>query len=339
MEESAVSLAEAEELVAAALVASNVARANALHVARALVAAEADGQTGHGMSRVESYAGQARSGKVDGHALPRLTRPRPGLLLVDAANGFAYPAIAEAVAALQPVARDLGIAGAAIRNSHHSGALGHHVETLAEAGLIGLMVSNTPKAMAAWGGRTPLFGTNPIAFAAPRPEGPPLVVDLSLSRVARGKIMAAKKIGATIPEGWALDSQGNPTTDADEALQGAMLPAGEAKGAALALMVEVLAGVVAGPHLSFEASSFFDADGPPPAVGQFVIAIDGLAAGPEYSLRIERLFTEIVGDPGARLPGERRLAARRRAQREGLRVADAVLTEIRTLAAGAAAAG
>jgi (2R)-3-sulfolactate dehydrogenase (NADP+) len=339
MKETVVSLADAEDLVVAALVASNVADANAAHVARALVAAEADGQSGHGLSRVESYAAQARTGKVDGHAAPRLTRPKPGLLVVDASNGFAFPAIAEAIAALPPAARELGIAGVAICNSHHSGVLGHHVEALAKAGLIGLMVSNTPKAMAPWGGRTPLFGTNPIAFAAPRPDGPPLVIDLSLSRAARGKIMAAKKTGASIPEGWALDSQGNPTTNADDALAGAMLPAGEAKGAALALMVEVLAGAVAGPHLSFEASSFFEADGPPPAVGQFVIAIDGLAAGQEYSSRIEHLFAEIAGDPGARLPGTRRIAARQRAQHEGLRVSEAVLTEIRALAAGAAAAG
>lgn len=338
MNETRVSLADAEELVIAALVASDVSRANARHVAHALVAAEAVGQSGHGLARVESYAAQARSGKVDGHAMPRLSRPRPGLLLVDALNGFAYPAIAEAISGLQPATRELGIAAAAICNSHHSGALGSHVEALAEAGLIGLMVSNTPKAMAPWGGRAPLFGTNPIAFAAPRQVGPPLVIDLSLSRAARGKIMAAKKTGAAIPEAWALDSQGNPTTDAEEALTGTMLPVGEAKGTALALMVEVLAGALAGPHLSFEASSFFEAEGPPSAIGQFVIAIDGLAARPDFSSRIDRLLTEIADDPGARLPGARRIAARQRAEREGLWVSDAVLKEIRALAAGGAAA-
>lgn len=339
MKTISVSLADAENLVVAALVASNVSRDNAMHVARALVAAEADGQSGHGLSRVESYAAQARSGKVDGTAVPRTERPKPGVVIVDALNGFAYPALADAIAALQPVTRELGIACAAVRNSHHSGALGRHVEMLAEAGLIGIMVSNTPKAMAPWGGRAPVFGTNPIAFAAPRPSGPALVIDLSLSRAARGKIMAATKSGGSIPAGWALDSQGNPTTDAAAALDGTMLPAGEAKGAALALMVEVLAGVVAGPHLSFEASSFFTADGLPPAVGQFMIAVDTLTAGPAYASRIERLLTEIVSDPGARLPGERRVAARERARLEGLSVPDVVLEEIKTIAAGAVPQG
>ncbi|MEO0822501.1 MAG: Ldh family oxidoreductase, partial [Pseudomonadota bacterium] len=220
---STLTLDAAHALVTDALVASRTAPWAARPVADALVGAEAEGQAGHGLSRVASYAAQARSGKVDGFAEPALARPRPGFVAVDAAHGFAYPALALARGALAEAARENGIACAAVRRSHHCGALGQQVEALAEAGLIALMVANTPKAMAPWGGRAALFGTNPIAFAAPRAGAPALVIDLSLSRVARGKVMAAAKTGAAIPEGWALDPEGRPTTDPAAALAGTML--------------------------------------------------------------------------------------------------------------------
>ena len=332
MESETLSLAEGEALIAAALVASDVSPENAGHVARALVAAEADGHKGHGFSRVAAYAAQARSGKVDGHAVPEVSRPKPAFALVDAKTGFAFPALSLAVGELTGVARQLGIAAAAVRNSHHCGVLGHPVEALAETGLIGLMVANTPKAMAPWGGSAPLLGTNPIAFAAPETGAPPLVIDLSLSVVARGRIMAASKVGTPIPEDWALDADGNPTTDAAAALTGAMLPAAGAKGSALALMVEILAGAIAGPHLSFQASSFFDAEGPSPSVGQFLIAIDPLSGGQGVSGRVSSLLGAVAAEEGARLPGLRRLEARASAARDGVTVPSVILGEIRALA-------
>lgn len=304
--------AEAEALVARAFTGAGATEANARSTARALVAAEIDGQTGHGFSRVAAYAAQLRSGKLDGAAVP-LLETRGARIDVDAQDGFAFPAIEAASAALAPLARDSGVAMAAIRRSHHCGQLGAHVERLAEAGLVALMVANTPKAMAPWGGHAPLFGTNPIAFAAPRLAAPPLVIDLSLSKVARGKVMAAAKSGAPIPEGWALDADGNPTTDPAAALRGTMLPAGEAKGAALALIVEVLAATLTGANRSDEASSFFDAEGPAPGVGQMILAFD-TAAVPGFGPRIEALLTALTDQPGTRLPGQRRLEGRRAAQ-------------------------
>jgi len=180
------------------------------------------------------------------------------------------------------------------------------------------MVANTPAAMAPWGGRRPLFGTNPIACAFPH-EPDPVVIDLSLSKVARGKILAARQHGEAIPEGWALDAEGWPATDPEIALKGTMIPAGDAKGAALALMVEALAAGATGACYAAEASSFLDAEGKPPGTGQMLIAIAPEAGGGS-AVHLATLFAAIPEDPGARLPGARRYASRRRAEAEGLAV-------------------
>jgi (2R)-3-sulfolactate dehydrogenase (NADP+) len=323
-------LAQAENLVADALTRCRTSRDNAVCVARALVAAEADGLKGHGLSRVPSYAAQARIGKVDGLAVPAVERPRPGAAMIDARNGFAYPALDAAVALLPEMARAAGIAGAAIRRSHHCGAAGHPVERLAEQGLVAVMFANTPAAIAPWGGSIPVFGTNPIAFACPLPGRPPVVVDLALSKVARGNILAAKQKGERIPPGWALDGAGQPTTDPDAALAGTMLPVGDAKGTALALMVELLAAGLTGANFAAEASSFLDAEGPPPGTGQLIVAFDPAAFGGSVA-RFGVLIASIESQPGARLPGTRRLAARRKAARDGLPVSDALWREIEAL--------
>jgi (2R)-3-sulfolactate dehydrogenase (NADP+) len=327
--------AEAETLVEAALMRCRTSRDNARVVARALVAAEADGLKGHGLSRVPTYAAQAKVGKVDGFAVPVVTAPRPGIVAVDAAHGFAYPAIEKALAALPDAARRSGLAAAAIRRSHHCGVAGHPVERLAENGLVALMFANTPGAIAPAGGSRPVFGTNPIAFAAPLPGRQPLVVDLSLSKVARGNILAAKQKGERIPEGWALDGEGHPTTDPDAALKGTMVPLGDAKGSVLALMVELLAAGLTGANFAAEASSFLDAEGPPPGTGQLIIAFDPAAfAGAGATSRFAVLAAMIEDQEGARLPGSRRLAARRKAAAEGLAVGDSLLAEIEAAASG-----
>src|SRR5215207_1518005 len=181
-------LAEAEDLAFRSLIRCRTCEDNARTVARALVAAEADGLKGHGLSRVETYAAQAKAGKVDGFASPSATLPRPALLAVDAAHGFAYPALDLALSDLPEIAEEQGLAAAAIRRSHHCGAAGHPVERLANAGFVAMLFANTPAAMAPWGGSAGVFGTNPIAFACPLPDRPPIVVDLSLSKVARGNM-------------------------------------------------------------------------------------------------------------------------------------------------------
>lgn len=291
-------------LIVEIFILHNVTREIAERVAEALIDAEIMGQSGHGLSRVSSYAAQARAGKVDGQAEPVILEQKGNMLRIDACNGFAYPAIDLCVEALIPLAKSSAIACAAISRSHHAGQLSQHVVKLTEAGLIGIMFANTPAAIAPWGGSNPIFGTNPIAFGAPRTGAPPVIIDLALSRIARGKIMAAKKAGERIEEGWALDAGGQPTIDADAALAGTMIPIGEAKGAALALMVEILAATLTGAHHGFEASSLFDDKGPPPGLGQFMIAIDpARVSGGRYHLGLDRLIAEILAQEGTRLPG------------------------------------
>lgn len=334
MSSASIGAAELEALIVKAMEANNTSGVVALSVARALAQAEIDGQKGHGLSRVPSYAAQAKSGKVDGRATPHNNQMRPGSLMVDAKNGFAFPAVNLAIALLPELATANGIAAAGITRSHHFGVAGRHVERLAEAGLVALAFGNTPKAMAPWGGRQPLFGTSPIAFAAPHRGHAPIVVDMALSQVARGKILTAAQKGEAIPEGWAVDENGQPTTNAAAALKGALQPVGGAKGAALALMVEVLAVALTGARFGFEASSFLEAEGPPPGVGQFLIVIDPAAFGGAdvFADRIAALAGMIEGDGDARLPGSRRVALRQKAEREGLAVDSKLLAEVRALA-------
>ncbi|MCX8279334.1 Ldh family oxidoreductase [Phyllobacterium sp. 0TCS1.6C] len=313
------SISEAEDMVVAILTRNKVAAGNARSTARALVAAEAAGQSGHGLRRVPAYAAQALAGKVDGFAIPVATKTAEAVLRIDAGFGFAYPALDMAVAELAPLAGRNGIALAAIHRSHHAGVMALTVERFAEQGLVALMVANAPAAMAPWGGRTAMFGTNPIAFAAPLAGADPVVIDLALSKAARGKIVAAKQKGVGIPPDWALDKDGHPTTDAAMALEGTMLPLGEAKGAALALMVEILAAGITGAQFAYEASSLLDDKGPPPALGQTIIVIDPQASGGGDMLPRLSMLAEMIGDdPGARLPGRRGAARRRQALAEGL---------------------
>jgi (2R)-3-sulfolactate dehydrogenase (NADP+) len=332
MSDRSLSLTDAVALVAGALERCRTNPGNAATVARALVAAEADGLKGHGLVRVPSYAAQAKAVKIDGFASPVATRPAPGILAIDAANGFAYPALELAIAALPDITRQQGVVVAPVRRSSHCGAAGHPVEKLARAGLVAMLFANTPAAIAPWGGSRGLYGTNPIAFGCPLPEGPPIVIDLSLSNVARGQILAAKQRGETIPEGWAFDSAGRSITDPDEALKGTMAPVGGAKGATLALMVELLAAGMTGANYATETSSFFDDKGPPPGTGQLLIAFDPvLVGGPAAISRFGALAAMIESDSNARLPGRRRLANRAVAEKDGIVVAANLLAEIEAL--------
>jgi (2R)-3-sulfolactate dehydrogenase (NADP+) len=324
------SLDDARAQVAAALVraGANVTMAEA--TARALVLAEAQGLGSHGLSRVAQYATHLRNGRVDGGALARVARRKGGAILVDAHEGLAFPACELAVREAIAAARELGVAFVGVTNSHHCGVVVDHLRPVAEAGLVGLGLANSPAAMPAAGGKHPIFGTNPVAAVFPRRGGDALMIDLSLSEVARGKVMVAAKKGEPIPVGWALDAQGHPTTDAQAALAGSMLPIGAVsspKGAMLALVVELLVTALIGAQFGFEASSFFVDEGNRPRIGQAFIVIDpgALAGSSAYLDRVEVLVAEMLTDDGVRLPGARREALRRRAEAEGLEVPDTLL--------------
>ena len=321
------------DLVTRALVASGASRPNAVSTATALVAAQVDGQAGHGLSRVASYAAQLRTGKIDGYAAPVSTRTRAASVRIDARGGFAYPALDLAIDSLNSLTRETGVAVAGIFASHHIGQAGRTVERLADRGFVALVVSNTPRAMAFHGGVHPKLGTNPIAFAAPLPGRAPLVIDLALSLAARARILAAQKTGQPIPTEWAIDASGKPTSDATAALAGALLPAGGAKGSALALMLEILCGALAGGHFAWEASSFLDDRGPSPGVGQMLIAFDvGAFSGAGFAARMTDLMSEVALEPAVRLPGDRRLANRTRVLTHGLTLDAATYAQLTQLA-------
>ncbi|MBA4175743.1 MAG: sulfolactate dehydrogenase [Leptothrix sp. (in: Bacteria)] len=323
-------LLDVEARVAAALRAAGASGAMAEATAAALVLAEGQGLGSHGLSRVGQYATHLRNGRVNGAAVPRVLRRKGGALVVDAEEGLAFPACALAVQEAVAGAREHGIAVAGVVRSHHCGVVVDHLRAAAAAGFVGLGFANSPAAMPAAGGRHPVFGTNPVAAIFPRGAAEPLMIDLSLSEVARGKVMVAAKAGKPIPEGWALDAAGNPTTDAQAALAGSMLAIGAAtssKGAMLALVVELLVTALIGAHFGFEASSFFVDEGNRPGIGQAFIVIDpgALAGAAHYVERVDVLVAEMLQDNGVRLPGARRAALLRQAQADGLDVPDALL--------------
>lgn len=325
---------DVESLVAAALQRAGAGDAMARATARALVLAESQGLGSHGLSRVAQYAAHLRNGRVNGAAEPRVARAKGGAVLVDAQEGLAFPACDLAVREAVDRAREFGVSFAGVTNSHHCGVVVDHLRAAAAAGMVGLGFANSPAAMPAAGGRHPIFGTNPVAAVFPRLTGDALMIDLSLSEVARGKLMVAAKEGRPIPAGWALDRDGNPTTDPKAGMEGSMLPIGAVsspKGAMLALMVELLVTALIGANFGFEASSFFVDEGNRPRIGQAFIVVDpGALAGREaYLERVEVLVAEMLKDDGVRLPGARREALRRKAQSDGLAVADAMLASLR----------
>ena len=316
--------------VAAELMAAGANTAMAHSAARALTLAEAQGLGSHGLSRVAQYATHLRNGRVVGSAQPSVVRRKGGALLVDAGEGLAFAACELAVAEAVAAAREQGVALAGVVHSHHCGIVVDHLRAAAAAGMVGLGFTNSPAAMPAAGGRHPVFGTNPVAAVFPRRDADPLMIDLSLSEVARGKVMVAARQGQPIPLGWALDAEGRPTTDACAALGGSMLPLGavtSSKGAMLALVVELLVTALIGGRFGFEASSFFVDEGNRPGLGQLFVVIDpgALAGADGYLDRVEVLVAEMLKDDEVRLPGARREALRRRAEAEGIEVADALL--------------
>ncbi|HEY2818788.1 MAG TPA: Ldh family oxidoreductase [Casimicrobiaceae bacterium] len=302
--------------------------------ADALVDAEAQGLASHGLSRIAQYATHLRNGRVDAAAVPAIVRERGGALLVDAGNGLAFPACALAVKEAIQRANEFGVSFAGVTRSHHFGVAAHHLQPVGEAGLVGLAFGNSPAAMPTAGGRHPIFGTNPIAAVFPRSSGAPLVIDLSLSEVARGKVMIAAKEGKAIPLGWALDRDGNPTTDSNAALTGSMLAMGGTKGAMLALIVELLACALTGAAFGFEADSFFVDEGNRPNLGQAFLVIDpGALAGRDvYIARIETLIAEMMKDEGVRLPGTRRRDLAERNLGAGITISETLAAELERLA-------
>ncbi|QWE24111.1 Ldh family oxidoreductase [Polynucleobacter sp. AP-Elch-400A-B2] len=312
------------------LQAAGINSKSAYETAQFLALAELDGLASHGLARVSQYAAHAKNGRIELDSKLRVRPFKTAAALVDARDGLAFPALRFATDLSVNLASKNGLGLVAVTNSHHFGVAGHYVEAAARAGYVSLLFGNTPAAMPMVGGTKAIFGTNPLAAAFPT-SSDPLVIDMSLSAVARGKLLVAAKNGQAIPEGWALTADGKPTTDPQEGLKGLMLPLGGDKGALLALIVELLVVGLSGSRFSYEADSFFDPKGNRPRIGQLILTIDtGLAGKSVFASRIQDFIKVLSVDAGTRLPGQRRFQQRATGFRNGVTVSDVVVEEIQT---------
>ena len=321
------------EITARALKRAGASKAMAQSTAQALVAAEAEGLGGHGLSRVALYCQHLKEGRANGKAKPKIIKRKGATALIDAGGGLAFLACALAVKEAITRAKKSGVSFVGVTNSHHMGALAYHLAPIAQAGMVGLAFTNSPSAINAWGGKRAFYGTNPVAAIFPRNNAEPIVVDLSLTEVTRGKIMVYAKEGKPIPLGWAVDKDGNPTTDAKAALSGSLNAIGGVKGAALALMVEVLCVGLTGAAFSFENDSYFE-PGNKPRIGHAILTIDpgALAGSDAYFSRLEVMINAMLRDEGVRLPGARRQKLMAAARAQGVAVADTQMAELLWLA-------
>ncbi|CAM3514865.1 lactate dehydrogenase [Pseudomonas floridensis] len=315
-----------------------LAHGTSLDVANVLAnncaSAQRDGSHSHGIFRIPGYMSSLASGWVNGKAVPCVEDVAPAFVRVDAANGFAQPALAAARPLLIEKARSAGIAILAIRNSHHFAALWPDVEPFAEQGLVALSMVNSMTCVVPHGAQKPLFGTNPIAFAAPRSGGAPLVFDLATSAMAHGDVQIAAREGHLLPEGMGVDRDGQPTCDPKAILEGgALLPFGGHKGSALSMMVELLAAGLTGGHFSFEFDWSKHPGAQTPWTGQLMIVIDpDKGGGRSFAQRSEELVSQLHGVGQSRMPGDRRYVERARSVAEGISLKQSDVLRLRSLA-------
>jgi (2R)-3-sulfolactate dehydrogenase (NADP+) len=319
----------------AALRAHGAAENAARITAKYLVAADAQGLGTHGVARVPAYCDHLKGGRAHGEAVPRIVSEKPAACLVDAGFGLGFEPTEFALKEAIERAAKHGVSFVGVTKSHHCGALGLLLEPVAERGMVGIAFSNAPSAIMAWGGTKPMFGTNPIAAIFPRRNGAPLVIDMSLTQVTRGQILLYKNAGKPIPEGWGMDKDGKPTTDAHSILVGGSLHAvGGLKGTMLAFAVEILCCALMGASLSHEVEPMLVDNGKPMDLGQAFLVVDpGALAGRErYLERVETLIEAMLEDEGVRLPGERRVEELARARKDGIEIPAELAKQLKELA-------
>lgn len=304
-----VALREIETTVARALIRHGAAEWVAAEVASAVAEAEGLGNRICGLYYLESYCQQLRSGRVRGDAEPDVTRPRPGSVVADARFGFAQPAFARALPQAVEAARDCGVASLAVAHAHTCTSLGFFTARIARQGMIALGFTNATPVVAPPGGRTRVIGTNPISFAVPDGQGGvAMLFDQSTTAVALGKVTMAKAAGEAIPEGWAVDAEGRPTTDADAALAGSLLSVGGYKGWGFGLMAELLAAGMTGSRAGPDIGPLKAVEGAPHDIGDYYLLIDPALSGAFHD-RFSRVAGMVAQDEGARIPGAGRAAA------------------------------
>jgi (2R)-3-sulfolactate dehydrogenase (NADP+) len=322
-----IGLDEALALCAAAAMRHGASAETAHAIALAAVRAEAEGQPAVGLTHFIDYLDSLRGGRIDGTAVPVITRPAPAIILCDACKGAAHTGFDRAFDDLVATARNFGLALFLQNNAYTCGALGPFAARLAEAGLVGLAATNGPALLAGSGGTRPVFCTNPLAFAAPVEDGPPLLIDQSSSATAFVSIRQAAREGRAIPPGWALDADGNATTDPNEAMRGALLAFGGQRGANIALMVEVRSAGLSGANWSLDAASMSDGQ-QSPATGLFVLAIAPGLLDPEFPKRMAAQLARLADAYGVHIPGPAKARAYEAATRLGIAVPRAVYDRI-----------
>ena len=321
-----VTLDEIEATTKAALEAHGAASWIAAEVALAVRKAEAVGNRICGLYYLESYCTQLKTGRVKGDVEPVVTRARPGVVSVDAKYGFAQPAFARGLPQAVEAAKECGTASLAVGHAHTCTSLGFFTEQIARAGLIGLGLTNASPIVAPPGGKTRVIGTNPIAFSVPDGQGGiAMQFDQSTTTVALGKITMAKAAGQSIPEGWAVDAQGNPTTDPEAALGGSLVSMGGYKGWGFGLMAEILAAGLTGGVVSRDVKPLKAPEGLPHDLGQYYLLIDPSASG-DFPARLAQIQEGVSLDEGARMPGQGKVEA------DPVELEDAVWAQARSLA-------
>lgn len=326
------SLDEIYQRANAALIANDFSIDQARCIAETVTAAERDGCISHGLFRIPFYVSALKNPNTNACAEPTLKVTETSVVRVDAHFGFCPLALQVGEPALQEKALKHGIAALAIHDTYNIAALWPEVERLADKGLVAFAFTASNAYVAPAGGCKPVYGTNPMAFGFPRKAHSPLVFDQASSASARGEIQLHLRDGKTLPEGWAIDINGNPTTDPAAALEGAQLPFGGHKGASLALMVELLAGALIGDLFSVESSAHDTHGVGAPLGGEFIIAIDPTHCGSSnYLDRAEQLFSSVLEQPGTRLPSDRRYQKRKISVVEGVQVSSLILDELKLL--------
>lgn len=313
------SLDEARRLCERAALAYGATAEAASSLAASVVAAEAEGQPTVGLAHFLDYLDALEAGRIDGRASPVITRPLPAIFHSDASGGAAHTGFDRAFDDLVAAARTLGVAVFAQRNAYTCGALGYFAGRLAGRGLVALAATNGPALIAPEGATKPVYCTNPLAFAAPTASGPALLIDQSSSATAFVNVRLAAKEGRPIPEGWAIDAEGRPTTDAAAAVKGALLAFGGNRGANIALTVEILAAGLSGANWSLDAPSFTSGS-ESPGTGLFVAAIEPAAFGPDFSQRLGDQLERLSTGYGVHVPGVAKATAREKAERDGIAV-------------------
>jgi (2R)-3-sulfolactate dehydrogenase (NADP+) len=319
---------KAIELIKEKLIKSNCMPENTDGIIQGILDAEYSGIKSHGFHYLPIYCNHLKIGKINGQAKPSVDRISRAALKVNADHGFAHTAIDLGLSSLFEMTSQESVAVMSIYNSYNCGVLGFHTKRIAEKGFIGLGFTNAPASIAPIGGMKAVVGTNPFSLAVPFEGQAQIIIDQSASVVAKSEISVRAKTGESIPEGWAFDSQGKVTTNAQEALKGTMAPSGGYKGFGTGLLVEIFTACIAGGNLGTQASSFAGEDGGPPSTGQFFIAIDAEKFNSSYKESIQSLIHSITEQEGARLPGSKRQAAFQQNQNQDIEITDQLLERI-----------